>query len=173
MSNIELINGSCLDQETDAIVNAANRNLFSGGGICGAIFKKAGYKELTEACQNIKTPLKDGEAAITPAFNIKNNKYIIHAVGPNFSITPNAYKELFEAYYNSLVLLKENNLHSISFPLISSGIFGYSLDNPVEESTKQCLKAYKKFIEDNNKYDINVKLCAYTYQEYLEAKKQF
>ena len=48
MSNLELINGSCLDQETDAIVNAANRNLFSGVGICGAIFKKAGYKELTE-----------------------------------------------------------------------------------------------------------------------------
>ena len=173
MNNIELINGSCLDQETDAIVNAANRNLFSGVGICGAIFKKAGYKELTEACQNIKTPLKDGEAVITPAFNIKNTKYIIHAVGPNFSITPNAFKELFEAYYNSLIVLKENNLHSISFPLISSGIFGYGLDNPTRESTKQCMRAYNKFINDFPDYEINVLLCAFSQKEFIESQKEF
>ncbi len=173
MSKIELINGSCADQEVDAVVNAANRNLWSGGGICGAIFKKAGYAELTEACQKIKTPLKDGEAAITPAFNITNAKYIIHAVGPDFGVTPDRFLELYESYYNSLVLLKENNLHSISFPLISSGIFGGNLPNPVEESTKQCLRAYKKFVEENVDYDIDVKLCAYSQQEYLEAKKQF
>ncbi len=173
MSKIELINGSCADQEVDIVVNAANRNLWSGGGICGAIFKKAGYIELNEACKKIKTPLKDGAAVITPAFNITNAKYIIHAVGPNFGVTPNAFKELFNAYYNSLELLKENDLHSISFPLISSGIFGSGLDNPVEESTKQCLKAYNKFIDNNSNYDIDVKLCAYSKQEYLEAKKQF
>ncbi len=172
MSTIKLINGSCPDQEVDAIVNAANRNLWSGGGVCGAIFKKAGYTELTEACKKIKTPLKDGEVAITPAFNITNAKYIIHAVGPDFSVTPDAFLELYQAYYNSLVTLKENNLHSISFPLISSGIFGYGLDNPVEESTKQCIKAYNKFVEENKDYDINVLLCAYSEQEYLEAKKQ-
>ena len=68
MSKIELIKGSCADQEVDIVVNAANRNLWSGGGICGAIFKKAGYQELTDACSKIKTPLKDGEVAITPAF---------------------------------------------------------------------------------------------------------
>ena len=173
MSKIELIKGSCINQSVDAIVNAANRNLFAGGGICGAIFNKAGYAELTDACKRIKTPLKDGEAAITPSFNITNTKYIIHAVGPNFSVTPKAFKELYEAYYNSLELLKENNLHSISFPLISSGIFGGFLDNPVEESTKQCLRAYNKFIEDNSDYDIDVKLCAFTDSEYTEAQKQF
>ena len=173
LSKIVLINGSCADQEADAVVNAANRYLLSGGGICGAIFKKAGYVELDEACKKIKTPLNDGDAVITPAFNITNAKYIIHAVGPNFGITPDAFNELFKAYYSSLELLKENNLHSISFPLISAGIFGHGLDNPVEESTRECLRAYNKFITDNSDYDIDVKLCAYSREEYCEAQKQF
>ena len=170
MSKIELIHASCVEQEVDVIVNAANRNLYPGMGICGAIFKKAGYQELNEACKKIEIPLKDGAAVITPAFNIKNAKYIIHAVGPNFGSTPNAFKELYNAYYNSLVLLKDNNLHTIAFPLISSSIYGYGLSNPVEISTKYCLEAYKDFIK-NNTYDIEVKLCAYTEEEYNEAIK--
>ena len=68
------------------------------GGICGAIYKKAGYSNLNEACRKIKTPLKDGDAVLTLAFDNKNAKYIIHAVGPNFSYTPNAFNELFDAY---------------------------------------------------------------------------
>jgi len=172
MSKIELIYGSCLDQKADAIVNAANRNLWAGGGICGAIFKRAGYTELTEACQNNKTPIKDGEVIVTPAFNITNAKIIIHAVGPDFNITPEAFKELFNAYYNSLLALKDNNYHSISFPLISSSIFGGKLENPVRESTKQCLRAYKKFTEEYKDYDIDVKLCAYTQSEYNDVKKE-
>ena len=173
MNEIELINESCVDQDVDAIVNAANRNLWSGGGICGAIFKKAGYSELNEACNKIKTPLKDGDAVITPAFNIKNTKYIIHAVGPDFGQTPNAFKELFDAYYNSMLVLMNNNLHSISFPLISSGIFGYGLDNPVLESTKQCVRAYKKFVKDFPNYYIKVKLCAFSSSEMLDAQNIF
>lgn len=173
MYKIELINGSCADQKVDAIVNAANRNLWPGGGICGAIFSKAGYTELNHACKEIKTPLKDGDAVITPAFNINNAKYIIHAVGPDFGHTPNAFKELYEAYYNSLLVLKENGLHSISFPLISSGIFGYGLENPAIESTKQCLKAFNNFIKDYADYDIDVKLCAFTSNEMVDAQKEF
>ena len=168
MSNIKVIYGSCIDQEVDAIVNASNRNLWSGGGISGAIYRKAGYVELNEACKKIKTPLKDGDAVITPAFNIKNAKYIIHAVGPDFSYTPNAFQELYNAYYNSLVLLKENNLHSVAFPLISSWIFGYGLKNPVRESIKQCLKAYYSFIELNPNYDIEVKVCIFSEKEIIQ-----
>lgn len=170
MSSFKLIKGSSVEQNVDAIVNAANRDLLGGGGVCGAIFRKAGYQDLTDACSKIKTPLKDGEAAITPAFNITNAKYIIHAVGPDFGLTPNAFKELYEAYYNSLVLLKENNLHSISFPLISPGIFGYGLSNPVAESTKQCVRAYNKFIEDYKDYDVDVILCVFKEYEYPEAE---
>lgn len=173
MNKLELIKGSCLEEVVDTIVNAANRNLISGGGICGGIYKKAGYEELNAACRKITTPLKDGEAVITPAFNITNAKYIIHAVGPDFNKTPNAFYELYNAYYNSLELLKEKNLHSISFPLISSGIFGYSLEKPAEESAKQCIRAYNEFIKNNKDYDINVLLCAYSEEEYEQIKKYF
>lgn len=173
MSNIKLLNESCVEQEVDAIVNAANRCLWSGGGICGVIFRKAGYKELNEACQKYNTPLNDGDAVITPAFNISNAKYIIHAVGPDFNSKPEAFEDLFLAYYNSLKVLMENNLHSISFPLISSGIFGGKLENPVAESTKQCLSAYKKFTEDYEDYNIDVLLCAFSAREMFEAQKIF
>ncbi len=171
MSRIELINASCADQTVDAVVNAANDGLWAGGGICGVIFKKAGMSELTEACRKYKTPLNDGDAVITPAFNMSNAKAIIHAVGPNFAVTPTAFNELFLAYYNSLKVLMENEYHSISFPLISSGIFGGSLDNPVAESTKKCLRAYQKFIADYPDYEIDVKLCAFTASEMQEASK--
>ena len=173
MSKLEIIHGSCADLDVDVVVNAANRNLWAGGGICGVIFNKAGHYELSDACSKIRTPLKDGEAAITPAFNLKNAKYIIHAVGPDFNQTPSAFKELFDAYYSSLELLKKHGLHSISFPLISSSIFGGRLDNPVRESTKQCIRAYNKFVNDNKDYDIDVKLCAFTGKEYMEAMKEF
>lgn len=173
MSNIVLVNASCADQIVDAVVNAANDGLWAGGGICGVIFKKAGMAALTAACQKYKTPLKDGSAVITPAFQMKNAKYIIHAVGPDFGRTPKAFKELFDAYYNSLYVLMDNDLHSISFPLISSGIFGGSLVNPVAESTKQCCRAYLKFISDYPDYSVDVKLCAFSLQEMQEAKLVF
>lgn len=173
MSNIELINESCADQTVDAVVNAANSGLWAGGGICGVIFTKAGMTELTNACKKHKTPLNDGDAVITPAFNMKNAKAIIHAVGPNFHHTPNAFRELFDAYYNSLVTLKDNGYHSISFPLISAGIFGGSLDNPPAESTKQCCRAYQKFIEDYPEYFVDVKLCAFSSSEMNSAKQVF
>lgn len=173
MSKIELIQASALEQNVDAIVNAANKYLMSGGGICGEIFKKAGYEELSKACDNHKVPLNDGDAVITSSFNITNAKYIIHAVGPDFSIKGKAFDELQKAYYNSLVVLKENNLHTISFPLISSGIYGGALSKPALTSATECLNAYNKFINDFPKYEINVKLCAFSSREFKEAKPIF
>ncbi len=173
MSKIELIHGSCADQVADVIVNAANNGLWAGGGICGVIFGKAGVKELTDACSKYDTPINDGDAVITPAFKLTNAKAIIHAVGPNFAVTPTAFKELFDAYYNSLVVLKENGYHSISFPLISSGIFGGNLPDPAGESTKQCCRAYKKFVQDYPDYDVSVTLCAFGQNEMLRAQAAF
>jgi len=173
MSKIELIHGSCADQVADVVVNAANSGLWAGGGICGVIFRKAGMKELTDACNKYKTPLNDGDAVITPAFGLTNAKAIIHAVGPNFGATPTAFEELFKAYYNSLVVMRDNGYHSISFPLISSGIFGGNLPNPAAESTKQCCRAYKKFVQDHTDYDIDVKLCAFGQSEMTLAQEEF
>ena len=173
MSKIVLINESCVDQTVDAIVNAANKYLFPGDGVCGEIFKRANRVSLIIVCTKYKTPLKDGSAVITPACAIKNAQYIIHAVGPDFTETPDAFQELFAAYYNSLCVLKENNLHSISFPLISSGIYGGDLENPVAVSTEQCLLAYKKFISEYPDYDVDVKLCAYSKESMLKAQPVF
>ena len=173
MSKIELINASCADQTVDAVVNAANSGLWAGGGICGVIFQKAGMQELTDACSRHKTPLNDGVAVITPAFKMSNAKAIIHAVGPNFAVTTDAFDKLFDAYYNSLVVMKENGYHSISFPLISAGIFGGSLDDPPAESANQCLRAYKKFVDDFPDYDVDVKLCAFSSSEMASAQKVY
>lgn len=172
MSDFKLIHGSCADQTADAVVNAANSGLRKGGGICKVIFDRCGTTELTQACSKQQTPVKDGDAVITPAFNMKNAKHIIHAVGPDFGRTPKAFLELFNAYYNSLVLLKDNGLHSISFPLISSGIFGGNLPNPARESAKQCGRAYKKFVQDYPDYDVNVMLCAFGSEEYQDSKTE-
>lgn len=104
---------------------------------------------------------------------MSNAKAIIHAVGPNFSVTPTAFDKLFDAYYNSLFVMMNNDYHSISFPLISSGIFGGCLDNPVAESTKQCCEAYRKFTEDYPEYDFDLVLCAHMDTEMVEAKTEF
>ena len=107
MSSITLINASCADQTADAVVNAANDGLWAGSGICGVIFQKAGKAALAAACSQYKTPLKDGSAVITPAFQMKNAKYIIHALkerGRIFDIldshrTQEAQPGEREAYY--------------------------------------------------------------------------
>lgn len=172
MSTFKIIKDSCVNQEVDAIVNAANGYMMHGGGVARAILLKAG-QELNDACSKYNFPIKDGQVIVTPAFNITNAKIIIHSVGPDFNRTPNAFKELYEAYYNSLIALKDNNYHSISFPLISSSIFGGNLDNAVKESIKQCIRAYNKFISDYPDYDINVLLCAYQSDEYNDALDQY
>lgn len=173
MSRIELIHGSCADQTADVVVNAANRYLAAGGGICGVIFNKAGFAELTAACDKYKTPLKDGDAVITPSFGLKNAKAIIHAVGPNFAVTPDAFDALVDAYYNSLVVLMENGYHSISFPLISSGIFGGHLENPARESARRCCEAARLFVAKYPEYEVNVLLCAFSANEYEKAMGYF
>ena len=170
MSSWKIINASCVEQNVDAIVNASNKYLVSGGGVCGAIFQKAGFKELREACEKIEIPLQDGDAVITPSFKIGNAKAIIHAVGPNFGVTPKAYDKLKDAYYNSLIVLKNNQYHSIAFPLISSGIFGFGEAHPAEVSAKEFVKAYNQFIEEYPDYEINVLLCAFSKQEMKEIE---
>lgn len=173
-NSIDVIHGSCADQEADVIVNATNRKLAPGiRGVSGAIYDKAGRKELELACRQYPTPLKDGSVVITSSFKMKNAKAIIHAVGPNFSVTPKAFPALHDAYYNSLTTMKKYGYHSISFPLISSGSYGLNLLHPAMESARCCLSAYNQFTEDYPEYEIKVKLCAFSEGEYMEAKSVF
>ena len=136
---IILKNTSITRMNTDAVVNAANEQLTEGGGVCGYIFAAAGPTELQAACDKL-APCNTGSAVITPAFRLKNNKYIIHAVGPVWKggKTREAVK-LYNAYRNSLELAMENGCHSIGFPLISAGIYGVPLDVAWRKALQACL----------------------------------
>ncbi|HZK17728.1 MAG TPA: macro domain-containing protein [Clostridia bacterium] len=132
--------------KTDAIVNAANTGLQMGGGVCGAIFRGAGSSELQSACDKL-APIKTGEAVITPGFNLPA-KFIIHTAGPVYHRQDPLQSEelLRKAYLNSLKLAAENKCTSISFPLISSGIYGY----PKDEALRVATGAIQDFLEEQN-----------------------
>lgn len=137
MSTIEIRKVSITDLDTDAIVNAANEGLWAGGGVCGAIFSKAGYDQLQRACNKIGH-CPTGSAVITPGFHLKA-KYIIHAVGPRWRDGKHKEPELlYSAYYKSLELALKNNCRSIGFPLISAGIFGYPLKGAWHQAIASC-----------------------------------
>ena len=151
MSTIEIKKISITDLETDAIVNAANEGLQAGGGVCGAIFKTAGHKELQDACNKIGH-CDTGSAAITPGLRMKS-KYIIHAVGPVWRGGKQNEPELLRgAYRRSLELAIENDCRSIGFPLISAGIFGY----PVERAWADALSACSHFLDEHKEQSIQI-----------------
>lgn len=150
-SNMEVKQIDITELDVDVIVNAANSQLLEGGGVCGAIFHKAGSMELAKACSKIGG-CKTGDAVITPGFNLLA-KYIIHAAGPVWQGGDNNEAELlYNAYKNSLFLAKENDCHSIAFPLISSGIYGY----PKVQAWKTAIQACKDFLTDNPDYPIRI-----------------
>ena len=129
---------SITDLSTDAIVNAANEHLQAGSGVCGAIFSAAGYDRLQAACDEFKH-CDTGSAVITDGFDLKA-KYIIHAVGPIWRGGQNGEPQaLYNAYKRSLELAAENGCHSIGFPLISAGIYGYPLEDAWRQAIQACL----------------------------------
>ena len=151
MSNIRIQKISITDLATDAIVNAANEGLWAGTGVCGAIFKAAGHRLLKEACDDIGH-CDVGSAVITPGFNLKA-RYVIHAVGPQW--IDGKHREprlLYSAYYESLKLAKEYACHSIGFPLISAGVFGYPLDG----AWRKAIQACNDFIRKHPDSDIDI-----------------
>ena len=141
---------SITDLSTDAIVNAANEHLQAGGGVCGAIFSAAGYDKLQAACDVFKH-CDTGSAVITSGFDLKA-KYIIHAVGPIWRGGQNGEPQaLYNAYKRSLELATENGCHSIGFPLISAGIYGY----PLEDAWRQAIHACRDF-ENSSTHSIEI-----------------
>jgi O-acetyl-ADP-ribose deacetylase (regulator of RNase III) len=125
---LEVVEGDITEMETDAIVNAANAQLILGGGVAGAIRRKGG-PEIQEQCNKIVGTFVGG-AVITDGGNLKA-KYVIHAVGPRMG-EGNEDQKLKNAILNSLKLADQNNIKSISFPAISTGIFGYPIDRCAE-----------------------------------------
>jgi O-acetyl-ADP-ribose deacetylase (regulator of RNase III) len=116
--------------DVDAIVNAANRELAPGGGVCGAIFRAAG-PDLAPACRRV-APCPTGEARITPGFRLPA-RFVIHAVGPVWHGGGSREADLLaSAYRASMALAREHALASIAFPAISTGIYGYPPDAATE-----------------------------------------
>ena len=127
--------------DVDAIVNAANSALAPGGGVCGAIHRAAGL-ELADACAALGG-CPTGEARITPGFNLKA-RFVIHAVGPVWHGGAQGEPELLaSAYRASLSLANENRLKSIAFPAISTGIYGY----PLDEATRIAVETVRQEME--------------------------
>lgn len=151
MATVTIQQKGITDIPADAIVNAANSGLWAGGGVCGAIFRKAGYDELTAACNAIGH-CDEGSAVITPGFGCPC-KHIIHAVGPQYVDGRHGEPEaLYRAYKKSLELCVENDIHSIVFPLISAGIFGYPLRNAWEQAACAC----RDFTNSNPDYKLEI-----------------
>ena len=150
-NTIEIKKIGIADLNTDAIVNAANDRLWAGSGVCGAIFRAAGYDKLQAACNEIGH-CDIGSAVITPGFDLKA-KYIIHAVGPVWNGGDhNEPQQLYGAYRKSLELALENGCHSVGFPLISAGIFGY----PKDKAWRKAIQACTDFFEKHPEADLKV-----------------
>ncbi len=150
--------GDITAMETDAIVNAANQTLLGGGGVDGAIHRAAG-PALRKECMKLHG-CKTGEAAITGGYRLKA-KYIIHTVGPVYHAgDPNCAEQLFACCYNSMELAARFDVHSIAFPAISTGAYGY----PKREAAKVILLALARWVYAHQDYPIRIVLVCYDYE---------
>jgi O-acetyl-ADP-ribose deacetylase (regulator of RNase III) len=143
---VRLLQGDITQQDTDAVVNAANSSLMGGGGVDGAIHR-AGGPAILEACKRNVTETgrcETGEAVITTAGNMPARR-VIHTVGPVYRGGRRGEPGLLaNAYRNSLRLTVENGLRSVSFPSISTGAYGY----PIEKAAEIALRTVLSFLED-------------------------
>lgn len=130
---IEVLKGDITIQpQITAIVNAANAHLRPGGGVAGAIHRVAG-PELARECQS-DAPISPGEVILTGGHGLPND-YVLHCLGPRYGTDTPEDKLLADCYRNTLQLAEEHDIDSIAFPAISTGAFGY----PIEEATEVAL----------------------------------
>lgn len=173
-SRVLLIRGDITDQETDAIVNAANPSLMGGGGVDGSIHRKGGPAILAE-CRMIRSSkwpngLPTGEAVITSGGSLKA-RYVIHTVGPIYSGGGGNEDELLaKAYRSSLSLALEKGFKTISFPSISTGAYGF----PIDKASKIALRSAMEFLQENNGIE-EVRFVLFSerdLQTYMEVMRQ-
>lgn len=164
MGKLKILIGDITSDEIlkghDAIVNATNPAMMHGGGVCGAIFDKAGTKELEAYIkENFKTLMRVGEVRITPGFNLGMD--IIFAQGPKYYDYDNPLKVLQTTYLNLLNEINRNNYKNILLPSLGTGIYGFNH----EEVGKMVVSTITEFIKDK---EINIDLVLY-----LEKDKKY
>ena len=156
---MRIVQGDITELVVDAIVNAANQVMLGGGGVDGAIHRAAG-KELFDACfkvQEVRPGVRcpTGEARITPGFKLPA-KFVIHTVGPVYRDGQHGEPEkLANCYRNSLALAVENECGSVAFPCISTGVYGY----PIEDAAGIAVYEAEKFLEI---HDIEIVFCCFS-----------
>jgi len=144
LNYITVKKGDITQEAVDAIVNAANTSLLGGGGVDGAIHRKAG-SGLVDECRKFGG-CGTGEARITGGYNLKA-KHVIHTPGPVYRGGKNKEAELLRnSYLNSMILVKENNLKSVSFPAISTGVYRY----PKDEAARIAIETVIDFMSHEN-----------------------
>jgi O-acetyl-ADP-ribose deacetylase len=144
MPRLEVVLGDITTFEADAIVNAANSQLQHGGGVAAAISKAAG-PELQAHCYNLPT-VETGDAVVTPGFNLPA-KFVVHAVGPIWQGGGNGEPaQLFKAYYRAAQVAAEAGAKTIAFPSISTGIYGYPIEDAAELAVAALLEALADFL---------------------------
>ncbi|WP_044914743.1 O-acetyl-ADP-ribose deacetylase [Butyrivibrio sp. WCE2006] len=164
MSSINYHSGDITKLKVDAIVNAANSSLLGGGGVDGAIHRAAG-PGLLEECRTLNG-CRTGEAKITGGYNLPA-AHVIHTVGPIYSGKASDAEDLHNCYWNSLDVAKANNLHSIAFPGISTGVYGY----PKKDAAKIALTTVKQWLEKNSDYDMAITIVTFSEEDYLIYQK--
>lgn len=142
-SILEVVQGDITQQDTEAIGNAANSHLAGGGGVDGAIHRAGGRSIMDELKAKYKG-CPTGSAVLTGGGNLKA-KYVIHAVGPIYSGSPKDAQLLSSAYRTCLELCTRHQISSIAFPSISTGVYGY----PVEEASRVALKAVTDYLKNH------------------------
>jgi len=169
-TKISVIEGDITGQATDAIVNAANSGLMGGGGVDGAIHRTGG-PAILEECKKIvarQGRLPTGQAVITTGGNLKA-RYVIHTVGPIWHGGSSNEPELLRsAYYECLKLATANKLASISFPSISTGAYGYPVDEAVKIAVNTVVSFLKKQVT-SLKEVVFVLFDSQTHQNYRSA----
>mgnify|MGYP000967024379 CR=1 FL=1 len=166
-AHIKAVDGGVVFMPADVIVNAANTTLLGGGGVDGAIHQAAG-PELLEACRKLNG-CKTGEAKITEAYNLTNAKYIIHTVGPVYSGAPTDPILLGSCYQKSLDLALAHGCERIAFPSISTGVYGY----PLEEAAVVALSATLEWLERHPDAELTISYCCYKPAEREAYEKAF
>ena len=153
MATLDLVLGDITQQRVDAIVNAANTSLLGGGGVDGAIHRAAGPR-LLEECRKIGG-CPTGEARITQGYDLPA-KYVIHTVGPIWrGGTKNEATLLRSCYANSLMLAAQHHVRSLAFPSISTGAYGY----PIEEAAEIAVDTVRKSADQNTGVEKVIFVC--------------